>query len=322
MQGHDIIVLGGSIGAGQVLRTIVSGLKRDLPAALFVVVHIGPDSPQMLPDVLSAAGPLQAALARDGEKIENGRIYVAPADFHMILDEGEIRLFKGPRENLSRPSIDPLFRSAAAIYGPRVIGVLVSGFLNDGASGMEAVKRCGGVAVIQDPGDAAYPDLPRNAAHAVKPDYIVPSVQIAPLLTRLAETQPGRSVPVPRDIEAEVRIARSVSEKIDLEEEITVPSPFSCPECGGPIREISRGITKRYRCYMGHGYTELSLAVDQKRQIEQAFLVALRLLEERIVLLKKLAHDYGHLYIQKHYGEEIGLLEKHRDSIRRFLTSV
>ena len=171
MANRDIVVVGGSAGALEALKALLPALPGDLPAAVFVVVHIGASAHSVLPEILSRAGPLPAETAKDGARFESGCVYVAPPDHHLLLDRGRIALRRGPRENLARPAIDPLFRSAAAEFGSRVIGVLLSGMLYDGASGLRAIKRCGGVAVVQ--ADASYPEMPRHALQATEVDHRV-----------------------------------------------------------------------------------------------------------------------------------------------------
>ena len=186
MPGHDIIVIGASSGGIEALTEVAARLPEDIPAALFVVVHVAPRSVSVLPEILNRTGPLTAAHARDNEKIKSGRIYVAPPDFHMLVTNGAIRLVRGPKENNTRPAIDPTFRTAARNYGARVVGVILSGALDDGASGLRAIKERGGLAVVQDPLDALFPDMPQNALAAVAVDHVLPMAEIAPLLDRLA----------------------------------------------------------------------------------------------------------------------------------------
>ena len=192
MQNRDIVVIGGSAGALEALRCLLRDLPGDLAATLFVVVHTVPDSNSALCCVLDQAGPLPADLARDGQAFEPRRVYVAPPDLHLLLDHGRTLLRRGPRENLSRPAIDPLFRSAAA-YGSRVIEVLLSGMLYDGASGLRAVKRCGGIAVVQDPADAAYPEMPRHALQCAEMDQRAAAAELARLLVVLVAAPAGIS---------------------------------------------------------------------------------------------------------------------------------
>jgi two-component system, chemotaxis family, protein-glutamate methylesterase/glutaminase len=163
MENRDVIVIGGSSGATAPLKAILDALPRDIPAAIFVVLHIPTRTYGLLSSVADAAGPLPARQAEDGMRIEHGNVYIAAPDHHMILSDGVIRLGRGPRENMMRPAIDPLFRSAALTYGPRVIGVVLSGLLSDGAAGLHAIKRCGGIALVQDPEDAFADEMPHRA---------------------------------------------------------------------------------------------------------------------------------------------------------------
>src|SRR5918994_118391 len=187
MPHHDIVVIGGSAGGIPALTTLVQGLPRDLPAALFVVVHIPPYSVSRLPQILSRSGPLYATHAVDGEPIQPGHIYVAPPDRHLLVRQGRIALTRGPRENHARPAIDPLFRSAARVYGSRVIGVELSGALYDGRMGLLAVKTRGGTAIVQDPRDAAFESMPQSALRAVDADFVVPVADMARLLVELVQ---------------------------------------------------------------------------------------------------------------------------------------
>jgi two-component system chemotaxis response regulator CheB len=201
---HDIIVIGGSTGALDVLRQIFTDLPANLPAAIFVVRHVASDGGDMLADILDAAGPLAVKTAVEGDVIENGHAYTAPAGRHLLVDNGIIRLGLGPRENMVRPAVDPLFRSAALSYGPRAIGVVLSGVLDDGAAGLAAVKRCGGLTVVQDPADAEADDMPLNALDACNVDYRAPAGKLAQVLTQLTNEPAPPATPVPGDIALEV----------------------------------------------------------------------------------------------------------------------
>ncbi len=192
LAGHDVIVIGGSTGSIGALQKICAGLPADLPAAVFVVVHVGAIGRNLLAGILDVAGALPAATAEDGQVSQHGRIYVAPADRHLLLAYGVIRLGCGPHENMTRPAIDPLFRSAAAGYGPRVIGAVLSGRLNDGAAGLAAVQRCGGLTVVQSPSDAEAADMPCAALKGCDVHYTAPAADLGPLLAQLARTPQGR----------------------------------------------------------------------------------------------------------------------------------
>lgn len=194
MPHRDVVVVGASAGGVEALRELVHGLPADLPASVLVVRHVPPESQSALPRILARSGPLPAAHALDGEELRPARIYVAPADFHMLVEDGRIRLVRGPRENLHRPAVDPLFRSAAAAYGRRVVGVVLTGALDDGTAGLATIKRCGGVAVVQDPADATFSSMPASALRNVRVDHSVPLAGIAPLLDRLVR-EPLPDVP-------------------------------------------------------------------------------------------------------------------------------
>lgn len=186
MPGHDIIVIGASAGGVEALVILTGSLPRELAATVFIVLHVPAQSPSMLPEILNYAGRLKAVSATDNADIEYGHIYIAPPDFHLLVEREHMRVVHGPRENRHRPAIDPLFRSAAQAYGPRVIGVILTGSLNDGTGGLQAIKRCGGLAVVQAPQDARFPSMPTSAMEHVKVDYTLPLAQIGPLLERLS----------------------------------------------------------------------------------------------------------------------------------------
>jgi two-component system chemotaxis response regulator CheB len=183
---RDIIVVGASAGGVEALISLVTGLPPDLPAAIFVVLHMPPWARSELPKILSSNGPLPARLAGDNQPFVSGQIYIAPPDHHLLLEKGCTLLWRGPRENRARPAINSLFRSAAGAYGSRVTGVVLSGALDDGSAGLWWIRRQGGAAVVQDPSDAAFPDMPQNALKYVDTAYVAGISEIGPLLARLA----------------------------------------------------------------------------------------------------------------------------------------
>ena len=320
MSNRDIIVIGGSSGATAPLKTILGALPPDLPAAVFIVLHIPARSIGILATVASAAGSLPVHPAVDGMTIENGNVYLAVPDHHLILTKGRIRLGRGPRENMARPSIDPLFRSAAAAYGPRVIGVVLSGLLNDGASGLEAIKRRGGVAVVQDPTEAIEDEMPRSALEAVTVDLSVPSARIGDLLSDLAREAAGPSVPVPPDIRLEVDIA--AGERIDTEVvgKLGDPSAITCPSCGGVMSHVRNSKPLRFRCQVGHTMTAEVLAKEQESAVDEALRVALRVIEERAELVSRMAQDgrqSGRKAVAEMYEERAVEYRQYADTLRR-----
>jgi two-component system, chemotaxis family, protein-glutamate methylesterase/glutaminase len=209
MQGHDIIVMGASVGGVEALANLVAQFPEDLPATIFVVQHISPTAPGRLAQVLDRAGPLPATMAQDCESFELGHIYVAPPDHHLLVKQGCLRVTRGLRENRVRPAIDPLFRSAAVAYGARVVGVVLTGLQNDGTSGLLAIKSCGGIAIVQDPTDALYPDMPLSALEHAKVDYCMPVLKMGALLYRLSQ-------PRQRPLSQRICVLKSISLKTPL----------------------------------------------------------------------------------------------------------
>jgi two-component system, chemotaxis family, protein-glutamate methylesterase/glutaminase len=320
MHHRDIVVIGGSAGALEPLQRLLGELPADLPASLFVVVHTAPNTGSALGAILDRAGPLAAEPARDGLAFAPGRVYVAPSDLHLLLETGRMLLRRGPRENLSRPAIDPLFRSAAAAYGGRVVGVLLSGMLYDGAAGLRAIKRCGGIAVIQNPADALYPEMPQNALRRTEVDYSSSAAELAKLLLGLVAESAGPSPEAPDDILLEVRMAAQGGSGRQENDPLERPPALSCPECGGALREIADGELLRYRCHVGHAFDAQLLLGAQTATVEQALWSALRALEERAALLRRMAGQgaIGNSLANR-WDELADEHEAHAQTVRRLL---
>jgi two-component system, chemotaxis family, protein-glutamate methylesterase/glutaminase len=286
LPNHDIVVIGASAGGVEALRTIAAGLPADLPAAVFVVLHMSPEGPGLLPLLLDRAGPLRAVQASDGGLIERGCIYVARPDHHLLLQDNRMRLARGPKENRSRPAVDPLFRSAALEYGPRVIGVVLTGSLDDGAAGLAAIKNRGGVAIVQAPEDALYASMPRSALRAVRADHVLPVSEIAATLARAASLPAEATPPANEPLRVEVAMGAGKPQDIDT---LGPQSPYGCPECGGVLNEVEDAAVLRFRCRVGHAYTSETLAAEQEETIEASLWAAMRALEESAELKKKMA---------------------------------
>ncbi len=304
MPGHDIIVVGASAGGVEALTRLVAELPADLPAALFVVLHIPPYNNSVLPNILSRSGPLPACHPRDNEPIQHGHIYIAPPDHHLLVQRGHIRLTRDATENGLRPSVDPMFRSAAHAYGPRVVGVILSGVLDDGTAGLMVIKRHGGLAVVQHPEDALFPGMALSAIENVTVDEILPLADIPPLLVNLAHepvSTEGESV-VAGEIEYEQPDPNLDVERSD--EGIGIPSVYSCPECHGTLWEVRDEELIRFRCRVGHAYSADSLLAQQCEQLEAALWSAYRALKESAALARRLA--------------ERALLRNHSLSAERF----
>lgn len=291
MSNRDIIVIGGSAGATTPLKALVQTFPADLEAAVFVVLHTPARSLGILSTVLAAAGKLPVVQSEDGMAVRPGHIYLAVPDRHLLVRDGAIRLGRGPRENMARPAIDPLFRSAAIAYGARVVGVILSGFLNDGADGLAAVKRCGGLAIVQDPIDAVASEMPQSAMDATAVDVCVPGARLGDVLSDIVKEQAGTSLPIPPELRIEVDIA--AGERVDSEimQRIADPMALSCPACGGVLSGIRDSKPLRFRCQVGHGYTAAALAQQQESSLDEAMRVALRIIEERAELVLKMAED-------------------------------
>jgi two-component system chemotaxis response regulator CheB len=301
MKGHDIITIGASAGGVEALGALVGGLPADLPASVFVTLHVPSHRASSLPQILSKRGPLPAEHARDGQAIEPGRIFVAPPDQHLLIHEGIVRLSRGPRENGVRPGIDPLFRTAARWYGPRVVGVVLSGTLDDGAAGLLAIKERGGIAVVQDPDDALFPWMPRAAMDVVDVDHALPASEIPELLVRLAIDDPAVKAddPVPEEMKIESAIAEFDLGAIQGVDRPGIPSGFACPDCAGVLWEIQDGEMTRYRYRVGHAWSTTSLLAEQAKSLEVALWTAFRALEERAALAERTA---SRLRIQRREG--------------------
>jgi two-component system chemotaxis response regulator CheB len=284
---HDIIVIGGSGGGLEALRTLVRGLPRDLPAAVFVVLHMGARS--HLANILTQSGPLPAVPAVSGEPFHQGRIYVAVPGCHLLLHHGHVLLRRGPRENLSRPAIDPLFRSAAASFGGRVIGVILSGALADGTAGLRAIKRCGGLAVVQDPADAAVPSMPGSALRHVEVDHVCRIDDMAGLLAKLVRQPAGETPDIPLDIRLEAAIAAQELADMKVDDMLGTPSRFSCPECHGALWEIEDGSMLRFRCHVGHAFAADTVLASQGEEVDRLLGTLLRSHQERAALARRMA---------------------------------
>ncbi len=293
---RDIVAIGGSAGSIDAISAILRCLPPDFPAAVFVVIHISPQSPGYLPQIFSRAGALPAEHGRDGKPFVPGRVYVAPPDHHLLLKpDGSMRVPRGPRENRARPAVDPLFRSAALAFGPRVIGVVTSGGLDDGTAGLRAIKMCGGTAVVQDPTDALAHSMPATALRHVSVDYCRPAADIGPLLAELVHRGPAPR-PVVEDamrnkLEIETEFAKNAGRAGSVAR-IGEPSIFTCPECHGALLRIRGESPWRYRCHTGHGFTVDSLLAELTDATEAAIWNAVRSVQESGMLLAHLADHW------------------------------
>src|SRR5436190_4103056 len=291
MPKRNIVVVGTSSGGVEALRTVVASLPADFQGSMFLVMHIGSGSLGLLPSILARVSAVPVISPSDGESVQPGRVYVASPDRHLLLEPGQVCLSKGPKENWFRPAIDPLFRSAALAYGPRVVGVVLTGELDDGSAGLWTIKQVGGVAVVQDPLDALFPSMPRNAIHYTSVDYKVPLVEIGPLLGHLTtkDVELEGTLKMPEHLEIEVKIAKQ-DPAIEFDvRDLWEKSSYTCPECDGVLLKLKEGGLERYRCHTGHAYSTDTLLAAITEGVEESLWSAIRQIEERVLLLRHIA---------------------------------
>jgi two-component system chemotaxis response regulator CheB len=293
MPGRDIVVIGASAGGVGALRKIIGALPANLNAAILVCVHIAPDRPSLLPKILAKCGVLPARHPSDGEEIRRGCIYVAPPDNHLLVEGNTLRIFRGPQENRFRPAIDALFRSAARAHGPRVIGVVLTGNLDDGTVGLQAIKHCGGVTVVQDPREAEYTSMPTSAMRFATIDHCVPLADVSALLMRLVGEAPGEA---PSDVPAYVEVESNIAEQkmntqefLENVEKIGSRTTYACPLCNGSIWQIGNDQPLRFRCHVGHSFTAEFFWAEQSQNLENALWSAIRIMEEKVTFARQFA---------------------------------
>ncbi|HXE14065.1 MAG TPA: chemotaxis protein CheB [Bryobacteraceae bacterium] len=298
---RDIVVIGASAGGVTALKSFVGMLPTDLPAALFITLHLSGRSDTVLAEILNSTSSLPANWAVDDEPIMPGRIYLAPPDAHLLLSSGHIKLGRGPRENLQRPCINVMFRSAAVAYGPRVVGVVLTGLLDDGASGLWEIQQQGGVTVVQDPNDAAYRSMPESAIRGGCVDYIVKLAELELLLSGL------------------VRGECLLTERHDIAGEPTMSAGGqTCPECGGAMEKVHFAGLWEYRCHIGHRLGLKSMVAGKTKLVEQAIAVALSQIEELTQLLEQLK-DSPDSQTRNALVEEIDLRREQARQLRQLL---
>jgi two-component system chemotaxis response regulator CheB len=302
MAGHDLIVIGGSAGSIPALLELVSGLPADLLAAVCIVVHLSPLSTSQLPVLLSRKAALPAAYAVEGETIQPGRIYVAQPDYHLVIKDGKLMLDHGPRENRVRPAIDPLFRSAARYYGKRAVGVVLSGNLGDGSTGLMVLKAYGATTLVQNPEEALFNSMPRKALELAEVDYVLPVAQMAPLLVQLAwespvqtqtETEKGLEKGEPSPMAYEMEELSPIIQQ-DLAEQAQdqrngQTAVVVCPDCGGVLWQLNQGRLVQFQCHTGHKWSPEVLLVQKTEELENALWSCVRMLTEKAILTRQTA---------------------------------
>jgi two-component system, chemotaxis family, protein-glutamate methylesterase/glutaminase len=319
MDNRDVVAIGTSAGGVDALKFLASRFPGDFAASILVTIHLPRQFRSNLDVILTGAGALPAAFADDGESLKKARIYIAPPDRHLIVDGKRLWLGTGPRENRARPAIDPMMRSAAVCCGSRSIGVILTGTLGDGAAGLWALKQCGGRTLVQDPNDALFKEMPVSALNRVGPDEVVPLAEMAGLLKRLIQEPAAHPVPLVPGLRLEVELAKGERMSMEDMDRIGRRSVLACPDCGGTMWEIREGDLVRYRCHVGHAYSgELTkLALDEN--LVRALGTALRIIEERVALAKKLGADQrerGRVTLAESWANEVEELQEQAKVIR------
>jgi two-component system chemotaxis response regulator CheB len=323
MTPHDIVVIAGSAGSVEEMRTLVGGLPSDFPGSLFIVLHTSAEGPSLLAGILGRGGLLPVVRPENNEAIRAGHVYVPPPDTHLLISPGRIELGKGPRENGFRPAADPLFRTAAAAYGPRVVGIVLSGGMDDGTLGLQAIKAAGGVAIVQDPSEATYPYMPESALRHVAIDHVLKVEAMPRLLMELCRSRPATG-------NRRIRHKHGKGKDLALVGDLATtgprlagpPTAFICPECGGSLWEFKNGSKLHYRCHVGHAYTADSLVVGQDTSVEEALWTALRTLDETAALRRRLANEARGrkmAHLAAGYESRAHLIEQRAGVIRKVL---
>jgi two-component system chemotaxis response regulator CheB len=323
MATDRVVVIGASAGGVSALESVVATLPPDFLHPVLVVLHLSPTGESLLPEILEHAGTLRAAAAVDGEPLEAGRIYVASPDRHLMVERDRVRVTRGPKENQFRPSVDVLFRSAAYYYGSGAIGVVLSGSLSDGSSGLWAIRRLGGIAVIQDPDEALYSSMPLNAMRRVDIDYALPAAEMGVLLTSLV-AEPVRSEPLDaahyrEDLKLDIDVAAADSAIDRGIMEFAQPSVYTCPECHGVLFRIKEGRTDRFRCHTGHGFSTGALFTQMKEGAEAALWQAVKTLQESGALLAEVTgkmREVGDLETAEELAQKAAEVEARLQQLR------
>lgn len=269
-----IVVVGGSAGAIEALAQIVPTIRDDIDAPILITVHVPPTHASRLPEILDRLTALHVAHATDGEWLRPGVVRIAPPDHHLVVVDGQVRLWRGPRENRHRPAIDVMFRSAARWYAGAAVGVLLSGGAGDGVNGMAVIKAAGGRTIVQDPADALFPDLPNRAAEQVQPDLVVAASRIGPRLSAPPVASGDRVAPA-------VTTSQTSS--------VWLPTGYGCPDCSGALWEVDDGTKLQFRCRVGHFFEPDALLDGKRDELEGALWSAINVMEERAELSRRLA---------------------------------
>lgn len=322
MKDHRIFLLGASAGGRNAVEKALANIPGDIIASFFVVVHSSFDMTSSFSAYLNGRLEMEVVEVQEDMEIETGKVYVGVPNQHMVIINGKLTNSNGPRENLFRPSIDVLFRSAAVAYGNRCVGILLSGRLNDGTVGLEAIKRCGGVTVIQDPQTAEFSGMPLTAQKFVDIDYTENLENISKLIKQLVEESLPVKTGIPETIRKEAEIATRIRSQVKTEDFLGEKVALSCASCGGPLWKINDTDIERYRCHVGHSFSQESLLLAQNENLEETLWVCLRTLEEKKVLMLNMADNFrnkGSEQIARSYADKIKEVDEHIGRLRKLM---
>jgi two-component system chemotaxis response regulator CheB len=321
-----VITIGASAGGLDAVRELIRQIPKNINAAIFVVLHLSKAAvPEILVERIKKVSALPCSVAIHNQAIKPGHIYIAPPDAHLMIKRDSIIIGHGPAENRFRPSIDVMFRSAAASFGESAIGIVLTGFLNDGTAGMWAIKQSGGHCLVQDPNEAEYPDMPLSVVETMEADYCIPLKAMGNIIRKIAEKKPVKTIEPPAIVRAESRLSEKAATDLEAVSELGEKTVYACPDCGGGLWNMNNGRVKHYRCHIGHSYSEKDLQLRQSETIEQTLWVALRMMEERKILLMKLAaenRNKGLEFLHKSVSEQAGQLTTHIEKMKKLLFEV
>jgi len=318
-----IVVVGASAGGLNAIAELVSQLTPEMDVAVLVVLHLSRKGiSNFLAHKVQQHTGFHCVIASDGGVIQRGHIYIASPNYHLLVKNGRTMIGHGPEENRWRPSIDVLFRSAAVHYGVRTIGIILTGLLDDGASGMQAIRKSGGICIVQDPNEAEYPDMPLAVLNSMEVDHCISLAEIGPIISEISSRDIPHHVQIPEDLRSEAEIAEKASIGIDIVSQLGDKSIYTCPDCGGGLWKLSNEKMDRYRCHIGHSYSERDLVIKQAEHLESTLWVALRIMEERRNLLKKMEEDTrrkGFMRIASDHGDRGEELQSHINKLKGML---
>jgi len=325
-QSPFIVAVGASAGGLNAISEIVSQLPKDINASIFVVLHLSKAAmSEILLSRIQKNSTLPCKIAEDKEAIRKGEIYIAAPDTHLLVKEEIVIIGQGPPENRFRPSIDVLFRSAAVSHGEKVIGIVLTGFLNDGTIGMSAIKQSGGYCIVQDPNEAEYPDMPLSVLESIEVDHVVRLRKMGEVILERISTAELKGIAPPENIVVESKLSEKAATAIADVSKVGEETAFSCPDCGGRLWRVVNGKLKHYRCHIGHAYSESDLVLRQAETTEQTIWAAVRMMEERKLMVEKLAKQNSGQGLQRigsHYLEQSKNLQGHIAKLKDLLFAI